>query len=357
MRQVGDEFIGEAVAEVLRVGVGTDVHEREYHHGPFGVRRWCDGRRRRRNHHRRAQRLHHLRAARDACLGSLNQQPINELRERRWYIGAEHGRRWRRMHESPRDRGLHGGAAERHVAGEHLEEHTSQREQVAAPVDGFTGGLPRAHVGRRAYRDAYLRVHRVLLSGRDESFADAEVGHHRMPFVQQKIFRLDVAMHHVVSVRVVERVGHFAGEAHDVIDGQSLRLGETVAQRFTRQQRHGEPERPVVIAGIVQRQDVRMREGRGEADFAQKAVAAKRVAEVGAQHLERHLTLVAQTMGAVHGGHTASAELRAKAVAVGEGGGEAGQVAGHPPMVHASAPTELAASRLTFCSETAYYRT
>ena len=101
-----------------------------------------------------------------------------------------------------------------------------------------------------------------------------------MPFVQQDVFRLDVAVHHVVAVRVVERVGHFAGDAHNVIDGQSLRLGETVAQSFAGQQRHREPERTVVIAGVIQRQDVRMRERRGEADLAQEAVAAQRVAEI-----------------------------------------------------------------------------
>jgi len=65
-----------------------------------------------------------------------------------------------------------------------------------------------------------------------------------------------------------------------------------------------------------------MREGGGEADLAQEAVASQRVAEVGAQHLERHLTLVAQVVGAVHGRHAAGAEFRAKAVVTAKGDGE-----------------------------------
>ena len=41
---------------------------------------------------------------------------------------------------------------------------------------------------------------------------DAEIRDERLPFVQQNVFRLDVAVNHALAVRVVERAGHGFGK-------------------------------------------------------------------------------------------------------------------------------------------------
>ena len=63
---------------------------------------------------------------------------------------------------------------------------------------------------------------------------DAEIGDQRVAALQQDVLRLDVAMDHAVRVRVVERVGHFAGDAHRVVDRQlpfARRAGRAASRR------------------------------------------------------------------------------------------------------------------------------
>ena len=56
---------------------------------------------------------------------------------------------------------------------------------------------------------------------------------------------------------------------------------------------------------------------------ARKRSAPRMARQLGAQHLERDLAVVAQVVGQVDGGHAAGAELALDPVAVGEGGGQA----------------------------------
>ena len=49
--------------------------------------------------------------------------------------------------------------------------------------------------------------------GGDERLADAEVRDERVPLVEQDVLGLDVAVHDVVAMRVVERVGHLLRDA------------------------------------------------------------------------------------------------------------------------------------------------
>ena len=63
-----------------------------------------------------------------------------------------------------------------------------------------------------------------------------------------------------------------------------------------------------------------MAELRGELDLAQEAVAAERLGEVGAQHLERDVAVVLEVVREVDRGHAAGAELALDAVAALEGG-------------------------------------
>ena len=72
--------------------------------------------------------------------------------------------------------------------------------------------------------------------------------------------------------------------------------------------------------------------GRG-LDLGQEPLGADHGGELGAEHLERDLAVVAEVLGQVDGGHAAGAELALEAVAVGEGGLEAAEQFGHGGFV------------------------
>ena len=106
----------------------------------------------------------------------------------------------------------HRVAAERQHAGEHLEQHDAQRVQVGAAVDLLAGDLLGRHEAGRAQHQAGLGLARV------GDARDAEVGDLHGVAVQlvHDVGRLDVAVHHVLPVRIGQRLGH----ARD--DGQHL---------------------------------------------------------------------------------------------------------------------------------------
>ena len=57
--------------------------------------------------------------------------------------------------------------------------------------------------------------------------------------------------------------------------------------------------------------------------------APRMAGEFGPQHLDGDLAVVLQVLGEVDRGHAARANLPLDGVAVGEGGGEAGELVGH----------------------------
>ena len=51
---------------------------------------------------------------------------------------------------------------------------------------------------------------------------DAEVGHERVPALEQHVLRLHVAVHDAMPVRVLERIGHLARERDDFSERDAL---------------------------------------------------------------------------------------------------------------------------------------
>ena len=125
-------------------------------------------------------------------------------------------------------------------------------------------------------------------------------------------------MNHTVRVRVIQRIGNFGGDSDRVLDGKELLAVQPVAQRFAFDERHHVVEHSAGFAGIVQRHDVRMLEIRRRPDLGEKSLRAERRREVGMQHLERDLPVVAYVLGEINGGHSATPELAVNAVAISE---------------------------------------
>jgi hypothetical protein len=120
---------------------------------------------------------------------------------------------------------------------------------------------------------------------------------------------------HSVPVRVFESVGRLARDAERVLQRQLLLAGEPVAELLALDERHREPELPACAARIVDRQDVRVLEPRGEPDLALKALGAEGVSEIGVKDLEGDRAVVADVVGEIYRGHAAAAELALDRVA------------------------------------------
>ena len=101
------------------------------------------------------------------------------------------------------------------------------------------------------------------------------------PSGEQDVVGLDVAVHDAVAVRVVQRLGHLAGEPDGVLDRQLDFALQPVAQGLALDVGHRVPEPACCLARVEHGQDVRVLEpGRG-LDLAQEALRAERRASSG----------------------------------------------------------------------------
>jgi hypothetical protein len=83
------------------------------------------------------------------------------------------------------------------------------------------------------------------------------------------------------------------------------------------------------LPGVEEGEDVRVLEGGSGLDLREEALGAHHGRQLGLQDLDRHLAIVAYIVGQIDGGHPALAQLALDAVAVGQGGREAGGNVGH----------------------------
>ena len=65
---------------------------------------------------------------------------------------------------------------------------------------------------------------------------------------------------------------------------------------------------------------MRVRETRGELDFAEEPLGSQRRGQLGPEDLDRHLAMVLEVFGEIDRGHAARTQLFLDGVAVGEGG-------------------------------------
>ena len=99
-----------------------------------------------------------------------------------------------------------GSSTARGPSGERLERHGRECVYVGERTGARALQLLRGHVGRRAEHGAATRDVGRLGRGRDP-----EVGHLGVsPFAEEHVRRLDVAVDHALSVRMVQARGHAA---------------------------------------------------------------------------------------------------------------------------------------------------
>ncbi len=122
-------------------------------------------------------------------------------------------------------------------------------------------------------------------------------------------------MDDVLGVRVGQRVGHVARDRDGVGHRQSFLAHQAVAEGLPSYERHRIEQQAVRDAGIEQREDMRVRQPRGNLDFAQEALGTEGAREFRTQHFQGDPAVVADVPGLIHDGHSATADLAVNRVA------------------------------------------
>ena len=209
----------------------------------------------------------------------------------------------------------------RRHARQHLVRDTAQGVDVGTTVElPLARGLFRAHVVRRAHGNPALR--QAVTPGGGEREGDPEIGQQRLTVLQQHVLRLQVPMNHSLPVRVIEGLSQRLRERDGVLHRQLPLSVQQHAERFAGDVGHHIVEQAFRRTGVVQRQDVRMLEMRGEFDLLQEPLGTDDRRDFRADDLDRDLAVMFQVPREVHGGHAASPELPLQAVAIGQAGAE-----------------------------------
>jgi hypothetical protein len=155
---------------------------------------------------------------------------------------------------------LGGPTGEGRVAGKHLVQHAAQTVDIAATVQrSLTYELFRAHVDRCADRQAGIGQRFAAPTfGSGNRFSDAEVGDEGVGLGQQDVSRLDVAVDDTLAMGMVQRISHLSCDLHRVNGRKFSFSGQPVAERFTGDIRHHIEQEAFDLAGIMERQDVRV---------------------------------------------------------------------------------------------------
>ncbi len=155
---------------------------------------------------------------------------------------------------------------------------------------------------------------------------DAEVGDlHLTLWRDQHVAGLHVAVHDAVRVRERQRVGDLGRDAHRVRRGETFVRLQDLAQRLAGDVLHHDEGGVVLLAPVVDRDDVRVVESGRGLRLASEAFDVGGVRrELGKEHLHRDAPVEQSVVSEVHVGHAAVADLLAQLVAV----REARQVAG-----------------------------
>ena len=261
----------------------------------------------------RERRLGELSAARVASLWILRQRPGNHGVERGRQLRSPCARRWRFRFEVGEHDGEVRVPPKRRLSDETLVEHAAQGVHVRSPVDLVAGDLLGCDVVDGAHQVAVFGDSRLL----GDAFREAEVGQVDVvgavgssAAVEQHVGGLHVAMHEAARVSRIEGARHLGEEA-----GRIRRVETTVSEAFLEvtplHVAHSDEEDVLGRPSLIDRDDVRMIDRRGELRFAQEAVPERLVlGESGSQQLERNPPLEPQILGQVDDAHAAQAEQR-----------------------------------------------
>ena len=233
----------------------------------------------------------------------------------------------RRLHEEmPREeRGR--VAVEGDFVGEELEEEHPEGIDVRRrrDVDGPARLLGR-HVVRGPAHDAFPRQtpDTFVFRGAGEGQAEVDDHHARVLQVafQHDVLGLEIPVHQAGSLRGHEHLRQLSCDVKGERDVEARQvLVHEPAEGLPLEELHGEEERVVVLAEVVDLDDPGMLQRREQPRLAEEAVPAVLVLRRGAgDDLEGHVAPERRLLGAVDGPHPAGAEHLADREALGDHG-------------------------------------
>ena len=140
-----------------------------------------------------------------------------------------------------------------------------------------------------------------------------------MSLLEQHVLRLDIPVHDALAVGVSECIGELARDLPHVLEGELLLPIEALPQGLALHVGHHIVEQAVGVAGVMQREDVRMGEVRRDLDLAQEAIAPEALGDFRPQHLEGDPPPVPEVAREVHDGPSTVTDLPVDDVAALEG--------------------------------------
>ena len=173
--------------------------------------------------------------------------------------------------------------AKRRNACRHLVQHAAQAEEIGTAVERFASGLLGRHVLRRAGDDAPARERDVVGGA-----GHAEIGDDGSfdPFFQEDVRGFHVAMDQALLVRRRQPGGRLHADAQDLFQLERPLGREPLGQRFAGDQRHDQKRQPAARLHLMNRQDVRMNDGRRRLRLAGESLSRQRASrQVRRQHL------------------------------------------------------------------------
>ncbi len=147
----------------------------------------------------------------------------------------------------------------------------------------------------------------------DCRFREAEIEQLRARFGQHDVRRFEIAMYDPRTMRGRQRVGNLDRDRQRLRARQAGTLGfgsrHAIRERLAFEELHDEKRRARVLADVVERADVRMRELRDDSRLAVEALAKLRViGDRTWQDLDRHRAIEARVAGFVDLAHAARAK-------------------------------------------------
>ena len=101
--------------------------------------------------------------------------------------------------------------------------------------------------------------------------SDSEIGNHRVARLEKDVVRLDIAVDHAVPVGVLQRICHLGDRGHRFVQPEPPGELQSLPQRFTVDVGHHVVEQAVYFTRVVQAEDMRMDQARGDLNLPMEA--------------------------------------------------------------------------------------